>query len=278
MPTGFADLDQLTNGLHPRPDDHRRRPPGDRASRRWRLDFSRACSIKHGLTVGDLLAGDEQAPRSPCGCSRPRRGSRCTTCGPGTMSDDDWTRLARRMGEVARRAALHRRLAEPDDDGDPGQGPPAASSGTTCKLVIVDYLQLMTAASGWRAGSRRSREFSRQLKLLAKELEVPGRRDQPAEPRSRAAHRQEADALRPARVGLDRAGRGHGDPAAPRGLLRAGVAAGRRGRPDRGQAPQRADRPRSRSPSRATTPASSTWPPDPAGCRAAAVPNFTAAS
>ena len=27
--------------------------------------------------------------------------SRCTTCAPGTMSDDDWARLARRMGEVA---------------------------------------------------------------------------------------------------------------------------------------------------------------------------------
>ena len=29
----------------------------------------------------------------------------------GTLTDDDWTRLARRMGEIVRRAALHRRLA-----------------------------------------------------------------------------------------------------------------------------------------------------------------------
>ncbi len=41
------------------------------------------------------------------------------------------------------------------------------------KLVIVDYLQLMT--SGKRVESRQQEvsEFSRSLKLLAKELEVP---------------------------------------------------------------------------------------------------------
>src|SRR5690625_645827 len=41
------------------------------------------------------------------------------------------------------------------------------------KLVVVDYLQLMT--SGKRVESRQQEvsEFSRALKLLAKELEVP---------------------------------------------------------------------------------------------------------
>jgi replicative DNA helicase len=41
------------------------------------------------------------------------------------------------------------------------------------KLIVVDYLQLMT--SGKRVESRQQEvsEFSRQMKLLAKELEVP---------------------------------------------------------------------------------------------------------
>src|SRR5699024_9672675 len=41
------------------------------------------------------------------------------------------------------------------------------------RLVVVDYLQLMT--SGTRVESRQQEvaEFSRQLKLLAKELDVP---------------------------------------------------------------------------------------------------------
>ena len=46
---------------------------------------------------------------------------------------------------------------------------------TDLKLVVVDYLQLMT--SGKRVESRQAKvaEFSRSLKLMAKELEVPGR-------------------------------------------------------------------------------------------------------
>jgi replicative DNA helicase len=44
---------------------------------------------------------------------------------------------------------------------------------TDLRLVVVDYLQLMT--SGKRVESRQAEvaEFSRSLKLLAKELEVP---------------------------------------------------------------------------------------------------------
>ena len=50
------------------------------------------------------------------------------------------------------------------------------------KLIVVDYLQLMT--SGKRVESRQQEvsEFSRQMKLLAKELEVPVIAISPAEP------------------------------------------------------------------------------------------------
>jgi replicative DNA helicase len=88
------------------------------------------------------------------------------------MSDDDWARLARRMGEVADAPlyiddspnltmmeirAKARRLKQRHD----------------LRLVVVDYLQLMT--SGKRVENRQVEvsEFSRSLKLLAKELEVP---------------------------------------------------------------------------------------------------------
>ena len=89
------------------------------------------------------------------------------------------------------------------------------------KLVIIDYLQLMS--SGKRVESRQQEvcEFSRALKLLAKELEVPVIAISQLNRGAEAAHRQEADAHRPARVRRHRAGRGRGDPAAPRGRLRA---------------------------------------------------------
>jgi replicative DNA helicase len=90
----------------------------------------------------------------------------------GSMSDDDWTKLARKMGEVSGAPlfiddspnmsmmeirAKARRLKQRHD----------------LKLVIIDYLQLMS--SGKRVESRQQEvsEFSRALKLLAKELEVP---------------------------------------------------------------------------------------------------------
>ena len=90
----------------------------------------------------------------------------------GTMSDDDWTRLARTMGKVSEAPlfiddspnmsmmeirAKCRRLKQRHD----------------LRLVVVDYLQLMT--SGKRVESRQQEvaEFSRSLKLLAKELDVP---------------------------------------------------------------------------------------------------------
>ncbi len=91
-------------------------------------------------------------------------------------------------------------------------------------MVIIDYLQLMT--SGKRVESRQQEvsEFSRSLKLIAKELQVPVIASLATEPWSRAAHRQEARDQRPARVRLDRAGRRHGHPAAPRLGLRQGRA------------------------------------------------------
>ncbi len=90
----------------------------------------------------------------------------------GTMRDEDWTRLASTMGKVSEAPlfiddspnmslmeirAKARRLKQRHD----------------LKLIVVDYLQLMS--SGKRVESRQQEvsEFSRALKLLAKELEVP---------------------------------------------------------------------------------------------------------
>ena len=84
------------------------------------------------------------------------------------------------------------------------------------KMVVIDYLQLMT--SGKRVESRQQ-EVSRVLACAqAARQRAAGARHRAlaAEPWPRAARRQDARPLRPSRVGLDRAGRRHGDPAAPR--------------------------------------------------------------
>ncbi len=90
----------------------------------------------------------------------------------GTMGEQDWQKIVRRMTEISDAPlfiddspnmtmmeirAKARRLKQRHD----------------LKLIVVDYLQLMT--SGKRVESRQQEvsEFSRQMKLLAKELEVP---------------------------------------------------------------------------------------------------------
>ncbi|HVX46135.1 MAG TPA: replicative DNA helicase [Mycobacteriales bacterium] len=170
IPTGFSDLDQITNGLHPGQMVTVAARPGVGKSVLG-LDFARSCSIKHGGTsvIYSLeMSKSELTMRLLSAESKvPLHHMRS-----GNMSDDDWARLARRMGEVADAPlyiddspnltmmeirAKSRRLKQRHD----------------LKLIVIDYLQLMT--SGKRVESRQQEvsEFSRALKLLAKELEVP---------------------------------------------------------------------------------------------------------
>ena len=135
------------------------------------LDFARAASIKHGLAsvIFSLEMGKTEIVMRMLSAEARIR---LSDMRGGRMTDDDWTRLARRMSEISEAPlfiddspnltmmeirAKARRLKQRAD----------------INLVVVDYMQLMT--SGKRVESRQQEvsEFSRNLKLLAKELEVP---------------------------------------------------------------------------------------------------------
>ena len=170
VPTGFSELDQITNGLHPGQMVILAARPAIGKST-LALDFSRACSIRHGMTSAifslEMSKSEITMRLLSAEAKVPLHHMRS-----GHMSDDDWARLARRMGEVADAPlyiddspnltmmeirAKARRLKQRHD----------------LRLVVVDYLQLMT--SGKRVENRQVEvsEFSRSLKLLAKELDVP---------------------------------------------------------------------------------------------------------
>ncbi len=170
VPTGFADLDQLTNGFHPgQMIVLAARPAVGKST--LGLDICRSASIKHGLTsaIFSLEMGRNEITMRLLSAEARVALHHMRS---GTLSEDDWTRLARTMSSVAEAPlfiddspnmsmmeirAKCRRLKQRHD----------------LRLVVVDYLQLMT--SGKRVESRQQEvaEFSRSLKLLAKELEVP---------------------------------------------------------------------------------------------------------
>ncbi|RJO77266.1 replicative DNA helicase [Nocardia panacis] len=135
------------------------------------MDFMRSCSIKHGLAsvIFSLeMSRTEIVMRLLSAEAKIKLGDMRS----GRMSDDDWMRLARRMSEISEAPlfvddspnltmmeirAKARRLKQRHD----------------LKLVVVDYLQLMTSGKKVESRQQEVSDFSRNLKLLAKELEVP---------------------------------------------------------------------------------------------------------
>ncbi len=170
VPSGFADLDELTNGFQPgQMVIVAARPAAGKST--LALDFCRAAAVHHQMSsvifslemtrseiTMRLLSAEGRIPLN--------------SLRNGNMNEDDWTRLAQLMGKLSAAPlfiddspnmtmmeirAKARRLKQRHD----------------LRLIVIDYMQLMT--SGKKVESRQVEvsEFSRQIKLLAKELGVP---------------------------------------------------------------------------------------------------------
>ena len=83
------------------------------------------------------------------------------------------------------------------------------------KLVVIDYMQLMSSGKKGRVRQQEVSEFSRSIKLLAKEIEVPvvAISQLNRGPEQRTDKRPLVSDLRES--GITGAGRRHGHPAAP---------------------------------------------------------------
>ncbi|WP_221584775.1 replicative DNA helicase [Microbacterium sp. G2-8] len=170
VPTGFAELDSLTNGLHAgQMIVLAARPAMGKST--LALDFARAASIKNdqpsiffSLEMGRseiamrLLSAEGQIP-----LQKLRKGD---------LDSRDWTTLASTRGRI-NDAPLY-------VDDSPNMT--LVEIRAKCrrlkqrvglKMILIDYLQLMTSGKKVESRQQEVSEFSRALKLMAKELQVP---------------------------------------------------------------------------------------------------------
>jgi replicative DNA helicase len=169
-PTGFTDLDAYTHGLHPgQLIIVAARPAVGKST--FALDIARNASVRHNqatiffsLEMGrSEIAMRMLSAESSIYLQSMRK---------GTISEGDWTRLAAVRGRIndaplyiddspnmslVEIRAKCRRLAQQVD----------------LKLVVIDYIQLMSSGKKVESRQQEVSEFSRALKLLAKELGLP---------------------------------------------------------------------------------------------------------
>ncbi|HYO20344.1 MAG TPA: replicative DNA helicase, partial [Dermatophilaceae bacterium] len=137
----------------------------------WGLDIARSAAIKNKMATV-LFSLEMSRTEITMRLLSAEASIQLQNMRKGTMRDEDWTRLARTMGEVSDAPLFI------DDSPNMSLMEIRAKcrrlkQRNNLRLVIIDYLQLMS--SGKRVESRQQEvaEFSRALKLLAKELQVP---------------------------------------------------------------------------------------------------------
>lgn len=170
VPTGFIELDKLTNGLHPgQMIVVAARPAVGKST--LGIDIARSAAIKHDLTTVvfslEMSRSEITMRILSAEATLPLQDLR-----KGLKGTEQWTSLARVLGRIGDAPlfiddspnlslmeirAKARRLRQQHN----------------LKLVVIDYLQLMTSGKKVENRQQEVAEFSRALKLLAKELEVP---------------------------------------------------------------------------------------------------------
>jgi replicative DNA helicase len=170
IPTGFTELDQLTNGLHGgQMIIIAARPAMGKST--LALDFARAAAIKNDMPTifFSLEMGRSEIAMRLLSAEGaiPLQSMR-----KGTLDSRDWTTVASTRGRI-NDAPLY-------IDDSPNMT--LVEIRAKCrrlkqrvglKMVIIDYLQLMTSGKKVESRQQEVSEFSRALKLLAKEIQVP---------------------------------------------------------------------------------------------------------
>lgn len=170
VPTGLRDMDTLTQGLQPGQLIILAARPAIGKSTLG-LDVARSASVKNGL-ASVIFSLEMSRTEIMMRLLSAEGAIQLHNIRSGKMGAGDWQKVAQRQ-DALRDAPLFiddspnmtmteirakcRRLKQQHD----------------LRLVVVDYMQLMTSGKKVESRQQEVSEFSRALKLLAKELEVP---------------------------------------------------------------------------------------------------------
>ena len=198
--TGFSNLDAYTHGLHPgQLVIVAARPSVGKST--FALDMARNAAIKQNkptIFFSLEMGRSEIAMRMLSAQS----GIYLQSMRKGTLSEGDWAKLAGVRGQIndaplfiddspnmslVEIRAKCRRLAQQVD----------------LKMVVIDYIQLMSSGKKVESRQQEVSEFSRALKLLAKELNIPvvalsqlnRQAEQSKDKRPELSHRRESGSL-----------------------------------------------------------------------------------
>ena len=170
VPTGFTSFDNLTNGLHGgQMIIIAARPAVGKST--LALDFARSAAIRHKLATAFFSLEMSQTEIVMRLISAEAE-VMLSSIRNGSLGEPEWTRIANKtksfedaplfiddspnltMMEIRAKA---RRLKQRHD----------------LRFVVIDYMQLMSSGKKVESRQLEVSEFSRQIKLLAKELDLP---------------------------------------------------------------------------------------------------------
>ena len=170
VPTGFADLDYITAGLHP--SDLvivAARPAMGKSAFALNIATNAAVRANTPVAIFSLEMSKEQMTNRIL-CSEAMVDSNKVRT--GKIEDDDWTKLAEASGTLS--------TSQIFIDDTPGIS--IMEIRAKCRklkleknigLVVIDYLQLIQGSGNTKSREQEIAEISRSLKILAKEINVP---------------------------------------------------------------------------------------------------------
>jgi len=171
IPTGYTELDKLTSGLQPS---------------ELLILAARPSQGKTALALNLMktsrFAADTRWPCSAWKCPRNRCWQRLVASvaqidahkfRTGHLSKEDWRRMTESLGTISSRTAVDRRPRARSSVLEIGAKARRLKRDKDLSMLVVDYLQLITARGRFGTARKKCPSISRGLQGLAKELQIP---------------------------------------------------------------------------------------------------------